>query len=451
VEKINIKLQIMKKYVFFALAALLMLYFNACSDNEKVAGNPVIITKTEFGAVLFGDSVPFTVHVSDNQVPLSTLKARLFFSDDLVSEVVIRTRIDGDYTDKIHIPYFAHVPNGTATLKLVLQNIHLTITEQEFPLPVSRPDFPYLTLVTATEEYRMQRTGLYEYAVEEDFPARVRGYIKAPAVGNNGNEMTFGWGDDSEIEFGSEEFIPFSNSIASKYAITFNTLNYEASPFITSYSINDEVMIRVDDNNYRVDIDLAQGEEITVGGIEDFDDWWIDPDFFAGSGEQLTFVPISGRYRIIANFALQYLRVEAMSGNSLATLQPDGSGAIWIIGNNIGKPSLANTTGWSPDNAICMAPIGNNRYRVTLVAGTNVTANTIDFKFFHQKGWGAEFTHNELSTTSDIVFVGDRTNGRDAGNLGIVAGESLTPGATYLFTIDVLNGIDNAVLTVEEK
>jgi hypothetical protein len=441
----------MKKYSFLALVALLMLSFSACSSDEKAVGNPIITAKTEFGTALFGDSLLFTVHASDTQVPLSTLKARLFFSDDLVSEVVIRTRTNGDYTDKIHIPYFAHVPNGTATLKLVLQNIHLTVTEQEFPLPVSRPDFPYLTLVTATEEYRMERTGLYEYAVEENFPARVRGYIKAPAMASNGNEMVFGWSDDNEIEFGSEDFIPFSNSISGKYTITFNTLNYEASPFITDYSINGEVMNRVDNDNYHVDIDLTQGEEILVGGIEDFDNWWIDPDFFTGSGERLTFVPISGKYRITANFALQYLRVEAMNGSSLATLQPDGSGAIWIIGENIGKPSLGNTVGWSPDNAICMAPMGNNRYQVTLVAGTNVTANTINFKFFHQKDWGDEFTHNTLNTTSDIVFIGNGSNGSDSGNLAIVDGEVLTLGATYLFIVDVSNGIDNAVLTVEKK
>ncbi len=440
----------MKKYIYSIFILSAALIFNACSeDEEKAPGNPEINAKTDFSSAMFGDSLPFTIDVSDNEVPLSTLKVRLFYSDEKVSETVIRTKTNGEYSGKIYVPFYANIPNGTATLKLVLQNIHLTITEKEYDLPLTRPDYPYLTLVTADKEIRMERNSLYNYGVTQNFPMKVSAYIKAPAMGANGNEITFGW-EDNAIKEGSTNNIPFSN-FAGEYSITFNTFDYQAAPFIIAYAINDVGMTRVDDNNYKVEMDFEKGQEIAVSGIEDFSGWWIDPDFFTGSGDNLTFAAISGKYRITADFSNKYLRVEAMSGSGLASLQADGSGAIWIIGDNIGKPSLANTTGWNPGKGICMVHIGGKKYQVSLVAGTNVTAGSINFKFFHQRDWGGEFSDKTLTTTSDIVFVGNGSNGRDSGNLGIIDGKSFVTGKTYVFTIDVSAGIDKGVLTVVEK
>lgn len=437
----------------FILAGFLAM--NACKKEEqKAPGNPVLNTKTEFASAYFGDSLQFTAGVSDDaHIPLSTLKARLYYSDELVSETVIRTKTEGDYTGKIYIPYYADVPNGTATLKLVLQNINFTIREETYELPLERPDYPYLTLVAADEtEYRMERTGLYTYTASTNFPAKVNGYIKTPAVGQNGNELTFGWVENA-IKEGSTNNIPFSNAFSGNYSITFNTLNYEASPFIIAYAINQTVMDRVDDNTYQVDLALNQEEQVVIDGFEDLDAWWIDPDYFARDASgNLLFQPKTGNYRITADFNHEYFVVEALNGSDLATLQADGSGAVWIIGEGIGKPSVAtNAVGWTTEKALCMAPVADKMYQITVVAGTTVTADNINFKFFHQKGWGGEFTNAALSTTSDLIFVGDGSNGRDPGNLGITEGQTLEAGATYVLTLDLTGGNDQAVLTVEKK
>ena len=100
---------------------------------------------------------------------------------------------------------------------------------------------------------------------------------------------------------------------------------------------------------------------------------------------------------------------------------------------------------------LCLAPIGGKKYRVTVVAGTTVKADNINFKFFHQKNWGGEFKHTDLSSNSDIVFVGDGTNGRDSGNLGLVAGKQLEAGKTYVFTVDLSQGNNAAKLEVVRK
>ena len=95
-----------------------MLSMNSCNDDEFLPGNPSMEIKAENADALFGDSLPFTIKASDVDVPLSTLKAQLFYGEEQVSETVIRTKTSGnDYTGKIFVPYYANIPNGKATFE----------------------------------------------------------------------------------------------------------------------------------------------------------------------------------------------------------------------------------------------------------------------------------------------------------------------------------------------
>jgi hypothetical protein len=443
----------MKKYKYLITGLVCFAFFTSCSsdDNDLTPGNPAMELKSELSSALFGDSLPFTVHVSDN-VPLSTLTVKLYFGDEQVSERVIRTKTEGEYSGKINIPYYRDIPNGTATLEFILMDTHLTSVKKTIDLPVSRPHYPYLILVSGGVSYPMIPVGTdYEYVATENFPSTdLPAYIKTPAVGN-GNEITFGW-ESGEITQGVTNDIPFTSSQGGVYSVTFNTKTYRATPFF-ELTINDQKMNMADRENFQIDMQLTQGQQLTVEGIGNIAEWWIDPDFFTKVSDNIfTFVPMTGKYRITANTTLQWFRVEAMSGSTLATLQADGTGAIWIIGTDVGKPSVArNEVGWNTDKALCMAPLGDKKYQLTVVGGQTITKESINFKFFHQKGWGGEFTTN-ITTDSNVVFVGTGgTSGRDPGNLGIVAGTSLEEGATYVFTVDLSAGVNNAVLTVVKQ
>ncbi|PRY96628.1 DUF5125 domain-containing protein [Marinilabilia salmonicolor] len=438
-----------RKYLFFSIL-FVFLGFVACEDDETVVGDPELTVQTNITAAHFGDSIPFAAAVSDDEVPLSTLKAQLFFGDEMVEETVIRTKTNGEYSGKIYVPFHKDIPNGTGRLKFIVQNIEFAIEEETFEVALSRPDYPSVTLVTAEGDYLMEKVDAHRYAVTANFPQKVKGYIKAPAITEDGNEMIFGWAS-GEITEGTYAEITFSSYAAGEYEIFFNTLTYQAGPFISLEFAGHE-MTMIDDENFKVEADLEKEQVIEVDGIANLDEWWIDEDFFANNGDgTLTFKAISGKYRVIANFTHEYFVVEAMSGNDLATLQSDGSGALWIIGDGIGKPSLDNQVGWNTDKALCMAPISEKVYRVTVVGGESIDANSINFKFFHQKGWGGEYTNAALSTTSDIVLVGDGENGRDPGNLGLVEGVTLTQGATYVFEVDITAGLENAVLSVTQE
>ena len=405
--------------------------------------------ENQFSNVHFGDVLPFTVKVSD-EISLSTLTAVLYFGEEEVESTTIRTKENGAYSGTIQVPFEKDIPDGTATLEFVLRNTTMKTSTQTFDVPITRAQYPYLILVTENASYPMVPTGQpNEYAATEAFPStELSAYIKTPVLDDKGTELVFGW-EAGAVTQGVTTNIPFVSPVGGTYSVTFNTKTYAAAPFF-EILLNGEKMNMVDKDNYQLDVDLTQGQEITVEGLGDIADWWIDADYLTKQENGLyTFVPITGKYRIAANLKLKYFRIEAMSGSSVASLNADGTGAIWVIGTNVGKPSVTDKeVGWTPDNALCMAPIGNKKYQLTVVGGENISTDAINFKFFHQKGWGGEFGGTAISTSSDIVFVGDGTNGRDSGNLGLVSGVTLETGATYVFTVDVSAGNDQAVLTV---
>ncbi|HCC86661.1 MAG TPA: hypothetical protein DEQ06_08800 [Porphyromonadaceae bacterium] len=439
-----------KQWMIACVTSALLL---SCSNDvlePQQEGNPTMQIEEQFANVHFGDLLPFEVTAHD-ELPLSTLTAILYYGEEEVSRTTIRTKENGTYTGNIEVPFIKGTPDGTATLEFILVNTTMKRASQTFEVPVSLAPYPYLILVTADASYPMLPTGQpNEYAATEAFPStELPAYIKTPVVDEKGRELLFGWDEGSaSVAEGSKNEIPYVSPVGGTYSVTFNMRSFETGPFF-ELLLNGQKMSMVDKDNYRIDIDLTQGEEITIEGLTD---WWVDPDYFVAEGDQLTFLPISGRYRVTANLVYNWLRVEAMSGSNYASLQPDGTGALWVIGDQVGKPSYtANHVGWTPPNGLCMAPVGNKKYQITFVAGESVNAAEINFKFFHQKGWGGEFSSQSLTTGSDIVFIGDGTNGRDNGNLGLVPGTTLETGATYVFTIDLSAGVDKGVLTVVKK
>lgn len=439
------------KYAFMALAACTLLT-TACSDDDWAVGNPQIEMRGELPATCFGDSLRFTVNASDAEVPLSTLKAALFFGEEMVNEAVVRTKVSGkDYEAKIYVPYLANIPDGRATLRVTLQNINFTTKMLEYEVPITHPDYDELTF-TAEDgtEYKMERQEKYVYSFTERLPQELRGFITAPKFGENGNELKFGY-ENSAIKVNAEGSIPFTNSGAGRYTVSFNTYTFEGSPFVV-LKLNGQSMTGISETLSQLDLALTQGQTVTPEGFPEYDSWWIDPDYFEKAEDgSLKFLPVSGNYRIIADTKLKYFRVYPVTGGQPSTLGTDGSGTVWAIGEGIGKPSLSNAVGWTTENALAMAPMGNKRYQLTLVSGVTLGAESINFKFFSAMGWDGAFVSSRLTSASDMVGVGDGNNGHDDGNLFLTDGSRFETNGIYVFTVDLSAGNDNAVLTVEYK
>jgi len=441
------------KYLIMGVACLIFMI--ACSDDDKEAppGNPVIENYTQLAEAYFGDNLPFTVKVSDNEVPLSTLTVKLFFGDEEVSKKEIRTKENGEYSESLIIPFFKDIDNGKATIEYTLRNTSMTEVKKSVEISLSRANYPYLILVTEDAHYEMLPSEEdYEYVVTKTFPSsKLYGYVKTPIMNDNGNEITFGWFNNA-VEAGVTNYIPFSSSRGSNFSVTFSTLTFEASPFF-EIIVNQSYMDMVDENNYKIDLELSPNDELTIEGL-DLAEWWIDPDYFEKTDDNvLKFLRIEGKYRIIANLPFSWFRVEAMIGDELATAQPDGSGAVWLIGEGAGKPSLTNHIGWDKDNGLCLAPIGDKKYQMTLIAGQQIRVDWVNFKFYFQKGWeGGEFRGDDgsLTSTSDILCV------MYDGNIQPFLDENgeripLEDGATYVFQLDLSAGREHAFLSIVKK
>lgn len=444
----------MKTLKYIALSLLVAASTTACKDDPELlttdVGPEMTVVSADASGV-YGGKVDFEVTMTDRYA-LSTLKAQVFFDDEMVAEEVIRTKEDGTYSGSVTLPFYKNIPDGDATLRLVGQNVRFGTTTVERSLAVSRPKPAYLTFVLGDAEYRMEPTGNdYEYAVTDDFPQKPQGYIATPELDASGSVVTFGYDSESGgVVADSTDAIPFANSNAGEFTITFNLLTFEGSPFI-KLLFGETEMTMVDNDNYSIVTTLTKDRTYTLTGVSDFADWDVDRDFFeradASDPETLTFLPMTGMYKVTANFKHSYLRIEAMkSATELATLGDDGSGAIWAIGGmDVGKPTLKNAASWSPeDGGMCLARVADKKYQLTLVAGISLNASSFDFKFFHQKTWGGEFDGDDITTASDIVKISD------SGNLGLVEGKTLDLGGIYRFTVDITGGNKAAVLTVEK-
>ncbi len=444
----------MKTLKYIALSLLVAASTTACKDDPELlttdVGPEMTVVSADASGV-YGGKVNFEVTMTDRYA-LSTLKAQVFFDDEMVAEEVIRTKSDGTYSGSVTLPFYKNIPDGDATLRLVGQNVRFGTTTVERSLAVSRPKPAYLTFVLGDAEYRMEPTGNdYEYAVTDDFPQKPQGYIATPELDASDSVVTFGYDSESGgVVADSTDAIPFANSNAGEFTITFNLLTFEGSPFI-KLLFGETEMTMVDNDNYSIVTTLTKDRTYTLTGVSDFADWDVDRDFFeradASDPETLTFLPMTGMYKVTANFKHSYLRIEAMkSATELATLGDDGSGAIWAIGGmDVGKPTLKNAASWSPeDGGMCLARVADKKYQLTLVAGISLNASSFDFKFFHQKTWGGEFGGDNITTASDIVKISD------SGNLGLAEGKTLDLGGIYRFTVDITGGNKAAVLTVEK-
>ena len=444
----------MKTLKYIALSLLAAACTTACKDDPELLTTdvgPEMTAVSSDASGIFGGKVGFEATMTDRYA-LSTLKAQIFFDDEMVAEEVIRTKENGTYSGTVTLPFYKNVPDGEATLRLVGQNVRFGQPFVERPLAASRPKPDHLVFVLGEQEYRMEPTGVdYEYAVTADFPQKPQGYITTPDLDGQGSVVTFGYSSEQGgIVSDSTEPIPFANSNAGEFTVTFNLKSFEGSPFI-KLLFNDAEMTMVDNDNYSIVTTLTQNQTYTLTGVSDFAGWDIDRDFFeradASNPEALTFLPMSGMYKVTANFKHSYLRIEAMkSATELATLNEDGSGAIWAIGGmSVGKPTLKNAASWSPEQGgMCLARVADKKYQLTFVAGVSIDASSFDFKFFHQKTWGGEFGGDDISTASDLVKISD------SGNLGLAEGKTLDLGGIYRFTVDISGGNTAAVLTVEK-
>ena len=159
----------MRKNILFGFATLLAVALTACSNDdykyEAPSGSPVV-TATQPADVLMGDELTITANCQETSgVALSTLKAELCFSGEVVDRKTVRTASPGDYTVTLNVPFKQYVPNGQATVRFTLQNVTTKTAVTEVPVNVERPHFTDLQFVDADgNTYPMAESDDYNYS-----------------------------------------------------------------------------------------------------------------------------------------------------------------------------------------------------------------------------------------------------------------------------------------------
>lgn len=447
------------KYYIMSLLALPLLA--SCGEDDynapTPAGNPVMSCTAPTETVWMGDEVELKVNCKDEGgIALSTLKANLLFSGQSVDATTVRTKEEGEYTVKLKVPYAQFVPDGQVDVQLTLQNVSTKANTETLSLNIKRPHFTGLQFITSDgEKYDMTETSDFKYqAVLPTTKKTFKGYFAT-----KDGKFTFGSSTGTTIDLGETGNFNFTSANTSNVTVTFDGKNYTTGPTevlpvtILDFSDSDAGKTWVGD--------IKQGAtcNLTIDGAELPADWYYDTDWFTKEEDgSYTFKAISGRYTLEADFDHKSFRIWAMNGNDPMKLNADGTGAVWIIGNEgVNKPTWdAVNHGWWTGTAsdVCLTPIKDKVYQITLTVGKQLRASDVNFKFFGQPDWGTEFHGKDgdyvLTTDSEIFGVGDG-NGHDNGNIYLKDGASLNDGETYVLTIDLSSDTATGVLTVVKK
>ncbi len=423
--KLNIKMTAV--FCAIALAAF------SCEKTQtftKADKGPEMEVVSHTESTYMGAEIAVNLNLSDRDFALSTVKAFLYYGETEVASQTLRTKEEGAYELKIQAPLLRHVPDGTASLVLRAQNVGLGITETTLDVALRRPDFETLTLVDESgKKYEMARTDAYSYELTADFPAYVNANLVTPAF--NGEEViTLGW-DGSALTAASSELIPFGSSIAGKYTLKANLMDLTASPTGNAAVVSCA--------QYR------QGQKMEFGNVVNVENWTIDPDFFDVDKDTkaVTFRAVDGLYRMAYDTENLFIKVEPMADeNNVLTLSDDGSGAVWAIGQNFGKPVIGpswNTT----DGAYPAAQVSDKVYEFTLAVPGQLAVSGGKFKFCGEKGWNGEFKKAAYAS----VNLSPAFDMSDSGDIEAV---DVKAGKGYKITLDLTGGVNAAKISYEE-
>lgn len=424
--------------IFFSVSAI----FVSCKKDFKYVfaeKGPELSVRSCSESAFMGAAVSFSVEVMDDEFDLSTLKAQLYFDEDKVSETTIRTKEDGLYEGEISVPFMADIPDGRASVVFVAQNVGQAVTRDTVAVNVSRPVFDNLILKAGDRTYEMEKTGDYTYSVEGDFPAQFNALIETPVIPGTDKALQFGW-DSGAIVEGSDTEIPFSN-LSPGYTVTFNTLTFEGAPFIVVY-VNGEKAEMADADSYVAVVELEQGKPVTVEGLGDMSEWYIDPDYFETDAEGgMKLNATTGNYQMTIYHNEKYF--------TMKKLRKDGSdatfndGALWMMAWGLAHPVMTRQFGFVEKNAFCMAEIRPKVFQFTgkavaetdgVTKGGRFRYDYISAKYFFQNAWGGEMG---LVTLSDNAAEFLKPQSSAGSNLSLIDGKKLTFNKTFRLTIDL--------------
>lgn len=202
-------------------------------------------------------------------------------------------------------------------------------------------------------------------------------------------------------------------------------------------------------DQYTINIDLEQNQEITVTGLDDMTSFFLDPDYLRLEGSSIRFNATSGKYNIFLNAARNYAVFKKLAADGSDAVLADG--ALWMMAWGLAHPVMKwGQFAFNPGKAFCMAEVAPKVFQLTGIAvdeedavtvGGRIRYDYVSFKYFYQNGWGGEMTQAEF-TPSAKEYLKQTYNESDKkwNNIELADGVELEKGAVYRLTIDLSGG-----------
>lgn len=455
------------KYIrFISIIALLAMVFSACQETEfrtvYPESYPELTASVAETSIMYGDSITLTAHVSDSN-PLSTLEVSVVVDATLICSESIRTKgNEADVTRRYHIPFGKGMPNNEP-VKVYVSAINVEGYQTDMIISSTvgqRPAMETLYVIPAsissglsTKEFQLSDAeNMIFSATSLDYPNTFDCYLatKKTAFGRvDWTGTVFGMvnGEISIISQDNGDPISVSNeALVGISSLTFDAIAFELTPSgsllepvtaldVTTLTASPTTLSGSASQFRGGTVYFGKDMEITISGIADLTNG-LTPDYFEVTGTNTAkFLGETGMYKAYYHISGDYLYVEPLPD----VVYPE---VLWLCGENYGRPSApyAVTGSWNWNSPLDYAPcrkISDGVYQVTLyLENTADEANpgygTVNFKFFHYRGWD----NGEESSVNYTVSL-PLKNSSVEGKVGNWMGDDTTYSGVYRITLDM--------------
>ena len=444
----------MKKVLYIALATLLMA---ACQpDHYRTVypeSQPEMKATMLTQSVIYGtDSIAFNVEINEQKTPLSQLQVKIMAGLHVVASETLRTK-DYHYTAQLKyaVPFGPNMQEGEdVKVYLTATNVEGTATNLILSGCIGhRPALETMYIMPPTVQYAgigkgTQMTYDTENAVfvayDLKYPKSIQCLLavtgtkfgrvdwNTPVFGMLNNELTLITKEQFETEEASAIILENDN-FETIDTIIFNPLTFEvtiggkiAMPVTAVDVLTDltEEPSYISSSSARKDymgakIFFDKDSEVEITGVTDLSKAYnLDWMEYLGDNK-VKFLGEKGMYYLSYKVEEDYLVVEPLYDLT----EPD---VMYLCGVGMGQPSWTPkaTSGWgfdSPNQNFVGRLVAPKTYQFTVYM-LNDTENTdhpgfgsVNFKFFHQHGWGGEETSLDYTQSGlNIVSSNEESN-----------------------------------------
>lgn len=417
-------MKIINKYL--AIISLLIGVFS-CTNEDIVVTYPSSIPQIDTAKVTettitYGDSIHLKIATSDKIAPLSTILIRVVVNNDIVASETVRTKGNqSSFTKAYHVPFVANRPDNAA-VKVYLTLTNVSGIEKDSIVNstiAKRPSMPDIWLVTSTHlttykiPLKTDTTAQNIYVLNNlsftnsisfRLATKVNAIKKVDWTGLvfAKNETGFGLTTDPLNDW----ITIFEPTLFKIKKITIDMLNFtikaEGQPLepVNTLDVNLDLVANPSTLNTSApfrggNVYFGENMEVTFTGLTGDIANNVSPDYFIKTGtNKAKFLGKTGIYKAYYLIASNYIYIDPQP----ETLYPE---VLWVCGTGYGRPSspYGSTASWNWNSPMDYYParlVSPGVYQVTMYCknepgkdkdGNETTYGTLNFKFFHKRGW----------------------------------------------------------------